>query len=348
MVVFGAGASYDSLDAKRPTEGNPGWLVDEEFRPPLANELFGLRGVFANAISQLERIQPIIPLLRRPTGSSVEAVLRKLQDEAEEYPDRHGQLMAVRYYLQFTLHQLETEWKGASRGVTNYKALLDQINRWRRHTEAVSLVTFNYDTLLEDAMSVVGPRISKLEDYAFGNPAYRLFKLHGSVNWGKVVETHSPYPTNSNWAIARDHIERASRLRIVDDFVIVTEFPCGLWGNRVGLVPAVAIPVERKSHFECPQKHLSELERLLPGIDKLLLIGWRAREEHFLSLLSKHLKAPLTIQVVAGSDGEARQIFEGLVEKALSHLTVTPIFEPGGFTDFVVHQKIDRILSHGG
>jgi hypothetical protein len=56
----------------------------------------------------------------------------------------------------------------------------------------------------------------------------------------------------------------------------------------------------------------------------------------------------LTVQVVAGSEGEATQIFEGLIETALSRLTVTPILEPSGFTDFVVHQKIDRILSHAG
>jgi hypothetical protein len=70
----------------------PGWPIDEEFRPPLANELFGFRGVFAETMASLDRIQPIIPHLRWPGGKNVETVLRELQIEADEYPERRRQL----------------------------------------------------------------------------------------------------------------------------------------------------------------------------------------------------------------------------------------------------------------
>lgn len=53
LVVFGAGASYDSSMDYSPSEERTvrdGSLIQlREFHPPLANGLFDLRGIFANA-----------------------------------------------------------------------------------------------------------------------------------------------------------------------------------------------------------------------------------------------------------------------------------------------------------
>ena len=343
MVIFGAGASYDSLDAKPPGARQPGWIIDEEFRPPLANELFGYRGMFADAMARFAKLQPIVPLLRQPRGKNIETILRELQSEANDYPERHRQLMAVRYYLHYMLWECERNWKAASKNVTNYKALLDKINRWRTGKE-VSLVTFNYDTLLEDAMPSVGLTVTKLDDYVFGDPAYKVFKLHGSVNWARIVETAVPYRDVNPWVVASDHIERAARLRITDDFVIINQHPCGTWENRFGLVPAVAVPVEKKAYFECPPRHLVELERLLPRVSKILLIGWRATEDHFLELLTKHLKGPIRALVVAGSEGEARNVAIGLKNGPLAKIAFDWEVSPGGFTEFIVNQRADILL----
>jgi hypothetical protein len=343
MVVFGAGASYDSIDSKPPGAPNPGWVIDEESRPPLAKELFGLRGLFADAMAHFEKLQPIVPILRHTGGKNVETVLRELQDEAGEYPERHSQLMAVRYYLHFMLWECERRWKPATKNVTNYKALLDQINRRRKSDEVVYLVTFNYDTLLEDATPVVGLSITDLERYIFGSPAYKVFKLHGSVNWARVVE-RIPHGDLNAWAVARNHIDLAASLRITDAFVRIDQHPCGLGENGFGLVPAIAIPVEKKAYFECPKRHLTALESALPQVDKLLLIGWRATEDHFLELLRAKLKGPLLAQVVAGSEDAARDIASGLKVGPFAGLKVDWEYAPAGFTDFVVNRRADTIL----
>lgn len=175
--------------------------------------------------------------------------------------------------------------------------------------------------------------------------AAQLIKLHRSVNWARVFQTRASYHNNNPWTVVRDHIERAASLEISNVFVQTDQHPCGLFENGLGLVPAVAIPVEQKAYFECPETHLRELERLLPQIDKLLLIGWRASEDHFLELLRKHLKGPILAQVVAGSEGEARNIARGLQEGALSHITVHWEHAPAGFTDFIVNRRADAMLS---
>ncbi len=345
MVVFGAGASYDSIDVKPPDTGNPGWVIDEEFRPPLAKDLFGFRGLFADAMARFARLHPIVPLLRHAGTRNIETVLRELQDEAEVYPERRRQLMAVRYYLHFVIWECELKWKSVAKQVTNYKSLLDQINRWRKPDEMVALVTFNYDTLLEDAMSVVGPTLSQLDDYISGNTGFKIFKLHGSINWARLVKGPIPADNPNAWWFAADHIDRAADLEITDEFIRTDERPCGSWNGKVRLVPAIAIPVEKKASFECPQTHLRELERLLPQVDKIALIGWRATENHFLELLARHLKGPIKAQVVAGERYEGGQIAAGLDDGCLRGKEVRwGDFESPGFTNFVISRGIERIL----
>lgn len=343
MVVFGAGASYDSIDVKPPGSDNPGWVINEEFRPPLAKDLFGFRELFADVMASFAKLQPIVPILRRTGGKNVETVLRELQQEAGAYPERHRQLMAVRYYLHVAVWECEWRWKKAAKNVTNYKALLGQIDRWRKPEETVCLVTFNYDTLLEDAMPIVGLTITELEHYVFGSRAYKVFKLHGSVNWARVVGT--TYSNLNSWQVAEKHIEGAINLPITDTFVRINQRPCGTLENGLGLVPAIAIPVEKKAYFECPEAHLDELKLALPHVDKLLLIGWRATEDHFLNLLSAHLQSPLVAQVVAGSEGEATNIARSLQDGPLSKLTVHWEHAPAGFTDFIVNRRADAILT---
>ena len=130
IVVFGAGASYDSVPARPPNSWPSHRLPD---RLPLANELFDDRPEFAADMRRFERCQPIVPYLQRlPPDSTVERVLESLQAEAVEYPERYRQLAATRYYLHFMIWRCELRWNEIAMGVTNYKTLLDQLQRWRR------------------------------------------------------------------------------------------------------------------------------------------------------------------------------------------------------------------------
>ncbi len=54
-------------------------------------------------------------------------------------------------------------------------------------------------------------------------------------------------------------------------------------------LPAIAIPVMRKTTFECPKLHLKALRDNLPKATRLLIIGWRATEAHFVSPLRESL-----------------------------------------------------------
>ena len=118
-------------------------------------------------------------------------MLQDLQSKARDYPRGLQQLAAVRYYLQYILWQCGIAWKNIAKGVTNYKTLLDQIERANKKNEPVCLVTFNYDTLLEDALSDFGLSIETFADYTKKRPFYRVFKVHGSVTWHAYSKTKS-------------------------------------------------------------------------------------------------------------------------------------------------------------
>jgi hypothetical protein len=68
--------------------------------------------------------------------------------------------------------------------------------------------------------------------------------------------------------------------------------------------PALAIPVEKKNQFACPPEHLKALADVIPQVTKIITIGWRAMEEHFLAMLKNRLtglKGDVDLMVASGN-----------------------------------------------
>jgi hypothetical protein len=341
MVVFGAGASYDSIPAYGPSGAHVAEIEDK--RPPLADQLFDNRPEFASALARFEACLPIVPYLRhRPQNTTVEQVLERFQAEASDDPQRFRQLAAVRYYLHFLLWQSETTWIGLSRGVTNYRTLLDEIRHYRKPDDQVCLVTFNYDRLLEDALRFFRVNIQEIGDY-IANDKYKVIKLHGSVDWAREVDTTIENVMGRNtWEIAYDLIERAPELEITNRYRMVTECPIGKSSeDNKALFPALAIPLEKKLDSECPDEHLRVLQQCVRETTKLLLIGWRATEEHFLRLLRENLSPGVRGVVVAKDENEATRTAESIAHAGIRGEFIAA---KGGFSDFIVRREGETLL----
>lgn len=304
MVVFGAGASFDSVPSIPPSEADisPREKRTYSSRLPLANQLFEDRQSFAEVVQRFPNCRPAIPRLRDLQAQSIEEKLEHLMSESAEYPAAKKQLASIRYYLVAMLGECQQRWLQEAHDVTNYLALLDRINRFRGN-ESVALVTFNYDTMLEKGFAEIGLSDQDIDDY-IAHPHYKVFKVHGSINWGRYVEIAGledvlGRPQNPG-AVWQRMIDISDRLKITDSYVVAS--PLNAYApNGTPIFPAIAIPVRSKSHFECPEKHIKELVKLLPSVDRILVIGWRAAEEHFLRLLNEHLPKRVSINIVAGS-----------------------------------------------
>lgn len=285
MVIFGAGASFDS--------DRPGAPIQElnQMRPPLAKELVAWR--FAEHATRYPACRPIVDRLRAvmdadPTAA-LESELARLTAESRDSPDVARQLMAFRFYLREIVDRTTRAWTDDLRGFTQYVTLLNHLAAWRRRSlEPISLVTFNYDRMLEMAAvdQIVGWEFSGFESY-IERDDWRLIKLHGSVDWARVVPSLR-YSLQQNYSAA---LEIAPGL---DLSTLDWTFAPGRDGHfqipktEPGpLIPALAVPTSDKATFECPEAQLAAFHDALPKVTRLLVIGWRAAEPHAVEALTR-------------------------------------------------------------
>jgi hypothetical protein len=226
---------------------------------PLADELFDLR--CEDALALFPACDPIVPYLRdRSRGLTVEEVLDELQSEADRDERRAGQLLAVRLYLQCMLRERQEAWEGVARGVNNYLSLIDDVRHSRSFGLPVTLVTFNYDTMLDRALSLAtGYVFQSISDYVSG-PELRLFKVHGSLNWIRL--TGFPARDANAWEIANQLIANGHKIPLSDDYAITTDAVPTIHSAHALAIPALAVPFRTKAAFECPPAHIQLLDSL--------------------------------------------------------------------------------------
>ncbi len=334
MVVFGAGASYDSCPTHPPPQ--PGY--PDEFvacRLPLGDRLFEERALFYPILERFSPALEVAPRLRHLLpNTTVEQVMAELLSEAGTHPRRHAQLAAIRYYLQSAIGECDSEWdRRAAHGVTNYKSLLDMIEHRRKRDDTVCLVNFNYDTMLDVALRTVGIELRAIDDYVSSN--YKVIKVHGSVNWGREVEPpiDNIGATNDDYLV-RALIEQAASVKLTDRFHLANQRPMVRLDAHRPLTPAIAIPVQTKGAFECPGEHIDILKDCLKKVERILVIGWAANDAHFLNLLRDGRQAIRGV-VVAGQPELAAKVI-GNLSQSLDQPRLVP--SAGGFTYFTLHE----------
>jgi hypothetical protein len=365
LVIFGAGASYDSVDpliaprmraiAGLDDDAYPASL--DQYRPPLARELFADRSNFGRVIDRppLRAARPLVASLRSSVsrGESVEQALGIAMDAARS--DTHAdvrllkQLAAVRFYLQQTLADCGAEWSKLANGITNYVSLLDRIERWRGATNQVSLVTFNYDTMLEEACGdALGWQIVSIDDYIRREDhSYVVVKPHGSVNWARIG---GPLPNGTDLgnadALVQEMVDDAAQLMFPGHgahFVWLPQpqpwcRPEEAPDQPYYAFPALAIPLAEKSDFECPPRHLDVLMERIHAVNRLLIVGWRGAEEHFMQRYNGQVPHHAKVLVVAGSDCDYSPIKEGLGLRAEASMSCD------GLSAFLRGDALERFL----
>lgn len=332
LVILGAGASFDSSPSMPPGQAVPQNLN----RPPLAKQLFSYRRYFGEVLQKYPHIRAIVPRLRHlREGDSVEGLLQELMAESANSHDRAQQIASIRYYLQEILSVCPTQWRHESQGVLNHLTLLDDIKSYNTKDEPVCFVTFNYDMLLEWAFAEAGFPIQSLGDYV--SQRFALVKLHGSVNWGRVVSTPLPGKIlDDPKLMATELITKYGTHKITKTYVMAEGTPPISQEDR-GIFPALAIPVEEKVEFECPENHVDKLKSFLPEVTKILTIGWRAAEKPFLDLLRQGVGSKrMETLIVNGNMDECIAADNNLTQAGVSGKYQV---HPEGFTDFMLSRK---------
>jgi hypothetical protein len=306
MIVVGAGASHDSV------------VVDgtEAYRPPLTGTLFSNRinleryltgrgaakGLVAEITSQLERER------LANAGLSVEEALTREYEVTRENPFLHRGFTALRFYLRDLFRDVTKEWPKQVGGATHYTWLVRNVEKWRSDANGYVLwVTFNYDGLLDQALQDLydwsfeqGGQADKALRNFIEYPDWALIKLHGSYDWRrqttlKLGENLGTGDANATYAALERYWDAARDSPV--DRTIYERAPNGSWQSDADLdrslwVPALMAPLAAKSTFECPPVHRRYLATILPQVDLIYTIGWRAQEAHFLNELSVMRRNP--------------------------------------------------------
>jgi hypothetical protein len=354
LIIVGAGASYDS-DWRRPTTTQ--WSRSREtelgiqFRPPLAAQLFDEQR-FGQFVARYAPSQGLMHQLR--AAPEVEPELERIRDLSKVQTHLERQLRAVRYYLRDVIEETVRRWNQAMPDeMTNFTRLLTGLEHWRSErsrkggsTETVAIVTFNYDTLFDEALTNILPAfpLRKVGDYT-SDPRYKLFKLHGSVNWWREItpewDTHggiSSPPTG--WA----HMIFDPPGRFYEN----GEFHVGA-GGYPPCVPCLALPMATKalSDFACPESNLVDLRLgVFPKVTDVLIIGWKGFEAHFLQEWRiAHANNPQrkihSLAVVDVNHNEAAAVAQRVANAVGLSPGATPVIET--FSGFV-NDKLEGYL----
>lgn len=349
MVIFGAGASYDSVPPIS-TRHLLATVSEIRCRPPLASELFEVRDNFDEAAAAFPRSRPLISLLRVASetaeGPVLEAELEKYQQEANDYPRRFAELLSLRFYLQRVLLEC-SQWHDLASGISNYLGLLSRVDTFLKQGEEICFVTFNYDLLMEKALVEFKGSPTSIDWYISGS--HKLLKVHGSVNWGRVVRDRKidPAALTTEDQIREQMIEDAPYF-IGEGVSQIYELSTSVVAGDASslLFPAIALPVQGKTEqsFECPEEHLQLLRERIPATTRLLVIGWRGTENHFLELWRAVApKATPRVLIVSGSASAAKETAENLIAGGLGGSIET---SPLGFSGWLGSGTIDGFLTN--
>jgi SIR2-like domain len=334
LVIFGAGASYDSVQLRGP-------VTTEQDRPPLATELFDPdRRSFVEAAYEWREGAGLIGEIRSSVagGTGDETALERFVGYASAgAPETIRGLLAIRYYIRQVITQCARDWSRKYGNVTNHRMLFNQIERWRRgHQDQGLLVTFNYDWLLDAALESSGRSLDSIDAFV-SRDDYRLIKAHGSIDWMRDLG-------NLNAQSPHAIIDLAPEIDFTSGKIVT-----GSVNGITSAVPAIAIPTQTKTTFECPPEHIEALEDWLPEVDRILIIGWRAQERHFLDMCKRHLAAnpDVEVLVVSESPESARPTISALTEHlpaACMHPSVSAGFSRFAASDKAVEIWLDRRL----
>lgn len=311
MVIFGAGASFDSHFHYHENDFNHVW------RPPLANELFAPRNdSFLKVYNKYFGVKSLLPGLN--VKEDIEDYFDQLWNKAKVQNNKEVLSLIVNLVYAIQELMLEISEKNKEIGLSNYSAIVNQANLYSNlKNQDVAFVSFNYDLLLENAISevYVGGQspLNHFDNYT--NNRIKLFKPHGSANWGKKIKTKIIRDSDSNqkyfyeFKYDFDRIEQmlesnfelvysdSKKILLTNSSYSETDFDY--------YFPQLLLPMKNKDEFIMPNSQIKLLEEITPNVSEILIIGWKGNEEKFNALLKTYLKdRDISVTIVSSDDND--------------------------------------------
>jgi len=323
----------------------------DDYRPPLVTQLFEARPTFTRILHQYplaeQAAADIRPALSR--GSvAIEAFLKdRLRDSGYEHDRR--QYWAIPLYLQHLLFEISMWDYDSGRGFTAQPDSYDRLVNAALRVDEVTFVTLNYDDLFDRRLFIHGA-LESMESYLAHGQKWALIKLHGSINWGRIVLNAPPQIAPTDPVLAQTFANLGENIEVDDNIslrlqpdirqVRFDEEPFRLY------YPALAAPLGTEDELVCSDQHVKYLTEITGHYDPLdvLVIGYSGLDQEALNLMSWGGRSIRSLLVVSESDESAQatadRITAGLnVVPAEGQNAVTLIGT--GFTNFAHGRDLD-------
>lgn len=326
IVILGAGASYD-YQITGGVDGTP-------IKPPLTKDLVSPSYLDHKIADRYPGAGNILSALSGDiaNGTGFEEALLKRSKLYARNDLATKQLIALRFYLRDLFEHLCKHFTYFN----NYKLLLNAAQSSERDT---CFVTFNYDTYFEQSADI---KWKALRQYISG--PITLVKLHGSCDWSYIFDLRGPHyidehETPYNFLLSTpnyiDHITKQNAVPYHEDEI-------KRQSQRVGKLPAIAIPLPDKQDFVCPPAHVEHLKKCLGAATRVLVIGWKGKDPHLLQVMQQHLPPNTPVKIVSGDIKGATEI-----KKTMSEILTTPVYEvsaQAGFGKFVSSGELENFF----
>ncbi|HEX2039362.1 MAG TPA: hypothetical protein VHF47_06475 [Acidimicrobiales bacterium] len=360
LAVFGAGASHGCLPFEPsatahvlpPSSSHVGATQYAQARPPLTQELLRPGDYAAAILGRYQAALPVADAVQRRMEAGEDSRTISLERALGEYQEltavdrqtnRH--LAAFRFYLRDLLWACSELMRSPSigGGRTNHVALVRNLHTWASSRNAhVCLTSFNYDFILESACTAVwGFDPHDLNHHCSYGPV-SLLKPHGSVLWEQLIHNHEAVHANSR---AQQAIELMTQNPELTPIVPLPTSPFSDYTRPPG-VPALALPVDGKSVLVWPDEQEQQFGRLQGRVSKLLIVGWRAVDQHFVGLMDRLASGAKAVIVTGGpeADREAEAIRERLWGVVLDNTTKV-VLVTTEFTGFLHSDRLAWLLA---
>lgn len=183
-----------------------------------------------------------------------------------------------------------------------YKTLVNYLGEYcQEKDEKIALVSFNYDLMLEKAIEHrYNLKFNTIDSYIKNHSDFLLFKPHGSCNWARKFNANNTDVSRdiiytANWAYENDIDLHEINMQLQNEVVCLPdlyEFNDNILAPSPPnylYYPELLIPYSKKDNFVMPQWQTDSLNKILPTIDEILVIGWKGTEEKFNNMLKTRL-----------------------------------------------------------
>jgi hypothetical protein len=199
-------------------------------------------------------------------------------------------------------------------------------------------MTLNYDLFIERALeNRFNVRFADIPEYCDADRNWILIKLHGSVNWGQILQNMSSR-RNELPVFVGDQLAVQKQIRVLPEWSNATR-----WQSSHFMYPSLAVPIGTRDGFVCPEEHCREMNNRLDQCRTLLTIGFSGYDTHVLNEITKHKFQYL--RFVNRNADEARATAEryALAGK-LSMIPEDVTFKGGGFKEFVISGELEQFV----